>query len=94
MDKEQDILKGQKADLLLRDPIFQEALEKVETTIIQGIKQSQFDETDKREEGYRMLRALESLTGEIHRFVKKARAAQHEAEEKARHVPRLADIKE
>ena len=94
MDKAREILRGQKAQTLLNDPLLVEAFEDVHADIITGLEKSEFADVEIREDAYRMLRALESLKGKLERYVRKAKGLQAEDEELARSVPRLAETKE
>ena len=77
---EQQLRDGVRAQQLLNDPMLADAFESVRLNIVDGIATSEFDQSDKRESGYHMLRALESVRGQIERHVRTAAGLQ--AEEK------------
>ena len=77
---EQQLRDGARAQQLLDDPMLANAFEQTRLIIIDGIATSTFDETEQRESGYHMLRALESVKGQIERHIRVA--AGLKAEEK------------
>ncbi len=77
---EQQLRDGARAKQLLDDPMLANAFEDVRLTIISGIATSSFEDAEQRESGYFMLRALESVKGQLERHIRTAAGIQ--AEEK------------
>jgi len=80
---EQQLKDGVRAQQLLNDSMLADAFEAVRLNIIHGISTSTFDEADKRESGYFMLRALESVKGSIEKHIRIAAGLQAEEKETA-----------
>ena len=80
---DQQLKDGVRAQQLLNDPMLANAFEQTRLTIIDGIATSSFEEADKRESGYHMLRALESVKGQLERHVKVAAGLQAQEKETA-----------
>ena len=95
---EQQLRDGARAQQLLNDSMLADAFEQTRLTIVNGIATSDFAETEQRESGYFMLRALESVKGQLERHIRiSAGLIAEEKESKLRDVLRpveLAKIKE
>ena len=90
---EQQLRDGVRAQQLLNDSMLNDAFENVRLNIINGIATSSFEETETRESGYFMLRALESVKGQIERHVRIAAGLQAEEKEtNSRTVLRVAEL--
>ena len=77
----QQLRDGARAKQLLDDPMLARAFEEVRLGIHNGIASSEFDQQDKREDGYHMLRALESVKGMIERHIRIADGIKAEAKQ-------------
>ncbi len=90
---EQQLRDGARAKQLLADPMLANAFEQTRLTIIDGIATSTFDQREEREEGYHLLRALESVKGQLERHVRTAAGIQAEEKETAtRTVLRVTEL--
>ncbi len=90
---EQQPKDGVRAQQLLNDPMLANAFEQTRLTIIDGIATSSFEEADKRESGYHMLRALESVKGQLERHMKVAAGLQaQEKDAELRNVLRPVEL--
>jgi adenylosuccinate synthase len=77
---EQVIRAGRKAQELLEDETFNNALSKIENEQLWIFKSSKPEETAKREMAWSMLRAIDNLKGELTKTIDNAKVAQRAAE--------------
>lgn len=64
-----DANRGARAQSLLENELLQEAFEKLEVFTIDSIKNSNADETQRREDAWRSYKLLQNLKGELARIV-------------------------
>jgi len=77
---EQVIRAGRKAQELLEDETFNMALTKIENEQLWIFKSSKPEESAKREMAWAMLRAIDSLKGELTKTIDNAKVAQRALE--------------
>jgi adenylosuccinate synthase len=77
---EQVIRAGRKAQELLEDETFNNALSKIENEQLWIFKSSKPEESAKREMAWSMLRAIDNLKGELTKTIDNAKVAQRAAE--------------
>jgi adenylosuccinate synthase len=77
---EQVIRAGRKAQELLEDETFNNALSKIENEQLWIFKSSKPEESVKREMAWSMLRAIDNLKGELTKTIDNAKVAQRAAE--------------
>lgn len=70
------VRKGRKAEQLLQDEVFAAALEKLENDQLWIFKGSKPEETDKREQSYAMIKAIELFRLEVTKMVDNGKIAQ------------------
>lgn len=75
-DLEQQVTAGQQAERLLQDPIFREALIKVEKKYIDQWRASKLEDNLQREKAYCLLRALSDVFKEIQMVIDGGAVAQ------------------
>lgn len=94
MTPDQLVRHGRKAETLLRDPLFVDAVEAVRLGIHALIETSDFSQDKEREDAYHMLRALKSVTGQLEKHIRagKGETAQ-QAESTRSTVMRVAELK-
>lgn len=78
---EQQLRDGARAQQLLNDSMLANAFEGVRLNIHDGIAKTKFDQRDDREDGYHMLRALESVKGQLERHIRIAAGLKAEEKE-------------
>ena len=92
MNNTETVRLGRKAQQLLDDPTLIRAFDQVEAGLYKGIAESSFEQSDEREDAYRMLRALTSLKGKLESAVRISVGIQSEQSEVERvTVKRLAE---
>jgi hypothetical protein len=73
------ILEGKKAEQLVNNPIYQQAIDGVRAKQYALIESSKGDESQKREDSYNLLRALRALENEIVWIIQDGRVAEEES---------------
>ena len=75
-EESQKTIRGRAAKELLENKTLTEALRAIETGCIEAIRNSAFDEAEKRENAYQYLKAIQKLEDALHKFIKAGDNAQ------------------
>jgi hypothetical protein len=72
---EKEIIDGQKAKQLLREPMIVDAINGMRESVYHNIRTSHYSRADEREDLYKMLKAIDSFELELKRRIDKGKKA-------------------
>jgi len=88
-DIEEAIADGRSADALLNDPVLQKALDSLKNEQIRNFRSTRPDESEKREQSYYLLKAIESLEAKLNNIKSNGEFEQEKIKRRGR-PPRIA----
>lgn len=83
---------GLKARQLLEDPMINDALNAIRKNLYDKIARSDFDQSEAREDAYRMLRSVEAFEGQFKRFINTGKIAEEKLGLLGNIVKRIQEI--
>lgn len=89
-DLEKAAQRGDRAKQILNDQLVKDAFHDIRDHIYQLISSSSFEQSDKREDCYRMLRALESFEGMFRRHIQTGELSKESLKQKI--VKRIQEL--
>ena len=92
VDLQRQKQRGIRAKQLLDDELIRAAFNDIRENIYQKIGTSSFEQSDEREDCYRMLRAVETVEGQFKRHINTGRAAEEKLSFVGRVVKRVQEL--